>query len=103
MIFSREQLEAIEDKFLAPYGSHSKYSRGRQHHEDEGVESNPQPGLIHVRQAPLRRAVCRTRRQLARSCRKKKARPSQRGFRHSCEGLACSSGTQPNRARAAQS
>ena len=35
MIFSREQLEAIEDKFLAPYGSHSKYSRGRQHHEDE--------------------------------------------------------------------
>ncbi|MBA4398982.1 MAG: deoxyguanosinetriphosphate triphosphohydrolase [Chloroflexi bacterium] len=35
MIFSREQLETIEDKYLAPYGSHSKYSRGRLHREDE--------------------------------------------------------------------
>src|SRR5574339_23616 len=35
MIFSREQLDALEDKQLAIYGSHSKYSRGRQHHEDE--------------------------------------------------------------------
>lgn len=35
MIFSREQLENFEDKYLAPYGCHSKYSRGRQHPEDE--------------------------------------------------------------------
>ncbi|MHB1382870.1 MAG: dGTP triphosphohydrolase, partial [Bellilinea sp.] len=37
MIFSREQLENIEDKYLAPYGCHSKYSRGRLHHEDEAA------------------------------------------------------------------
>jgi len=35
MIFSREQLENIEDKYLAPYGCHSKYSHGRLHPEDE--------------------------------------------------------------------
>jgi len=35
MIFSREQLELIEDRYLAPYGSHSKYSRGRMHPEEE--------------------------------------------------------------------
>lgn len=35
MIFSREKLENFEDQYLAPYGCHSKYSRGRQHPEDE--------------------------------------------------------------------
>lgn len=35
MILSREQLENIEDKYLAAYGCHSKYSHGRLHPEDE--------------------------------------------------------------------
>src|SRR5574340_142662 len=35
MVFSRDQLEDIEDKYLAPYGSHAKYSRGRHHAEEE--------------------------------------------------------------------
>ena len=35
MILSREQLENLEDQFLAPYGIRSKDSRGRAHPEDE--------------------------------------------------------------------
>jgi len=35
MNYSREQLEDIEDKLLAPYGCRSKYSRGRLFQEDE--------------------------------------------------------------------
>jgi len=35
MIFTREQLETIEDQILAPYGLHSKDSRGRLYPEDE--------------------------------------------------------------------
>ncbi len=35
MLFTRQQLEDIEDKSLAPYGSRSKYSRGRFFPEDE--------------------------------------------------------------------
>jgi dGTPase len=35
MIFSRRQLEALEDQTLAPYGMHSKDTRGRQVPEDE--------------------------------------------------------------------
>lgn len=35
MIFTREKLEEIEDQILAPYGFHSKYSRGRKYQEDE--------------------------------------------------------------------
>jgi len=33
--YSRQQLEDIEDKWLAPYGHRSKYSRGRLYPEDE--------------------------------------------------------------------
>ena len=35
MLFTRQQLEDIEDKSLAPYGSRSKYSRGRFFSEEE--------------------------------------------------------------------
>jgi dGTPase len=35
MIFNRDQLEEIEGRGLAPYGTHSKNSRGRLHPEDE--------------------------------------------------------------------
>lgn len=35
MIFTRQQLEEIEDQFLAPYGVRSKDSKGRSHPEDE--------------------------------------------------------------------
>lgn len=35
MLITRQQLEEIEDKTLAPYGSRSKFSRGRLHPEDE--------------------------------------------------------------------
>lgn len=35
MIYTRQQLEEIEDKQLAPYGHHSKYSRGRFHPDEE--------------------------------------------------------------------
>lgn len=35
MIFTRQQLEEIEDQFLAPYGIRSKDSKGRSHPEDE--------------------------------------------------------------------
>jgi dGTPase len=35
MIYTRRQLEDLEDQLLAPYGHHSKYSRGRTHPEDE--------------------------------------------------------------------
>ncbi len=35
MIYTRKQLEDIEDKILAPYGHRSKYSRGRFHPEEE--------------------------------------------------------------------
>lgn len=35
MIFSRNQLENIEDLGLAPYGTHSKFSKGRTFQEDE--------------------------------------------------------------------
>ena len=35
MIFTRQQLEEIEDQFLAPYGIRSKDSKGRAHPEDE--------------------------------------------------------------------
>ena len=35
MIFTRQQLEELEDQFLAPYGNRSKDSKGRKHPEDE--------------------------------------------------------------------
>lgn len=35
MIYTRRQLEDLEEQLLAPYGHHSKYSRGRKHPEDE--------------------------------------------------------------------
>jgi dGTPase len=35
MNYTRQELEEFEDKFLAPYGHRSKYSRGRLHPEDE--------------------------------------------------------------------
>ncbi len=35
MIYTRRQLEDLEDQLLAPYGHHSRYSRGRFHPEDE--------------------------------------------------------------------
>jgi dGTPase len=35
MIFTRQQLEELEDQFLAPYGVRSKDSKGRAHPEDE--------------------------------------------------------------------
>lgn len=35
MFFSRAQLEAIEDQSLAPYGCHSRNSKGRAYPEDE--------------------------------------------------------------------
>ncbi len=35
MLLTREMLEAIEDRNLAPYGFRSKYSRGRRYPEDE--------------------------------------------------------------------
>jgi dGTPase len=35
MIFTRQQLEELEDQFLAPYGIRSKNSKGRSHPEDE--------------------------------------------------------------------
>ena len=35
MIYSRQQLEEIEDQTLAPYGIRSKNSRGRKHPEEE--------------------------------------------------------------------
>src|SRR3989337_72467 len=35
MYFTRQELEAIEDQRLAPYGLHSKDSRGRSYPEDE--------------------------------------------------------------------
>ncbi len=35
MIFTRQQLEELEDQFLAPYGIRSKDSKGRTHPEDE--------------------------------------------------------------------
>ncbi len=35
MYFSRDQLEAIEDQSLAPYGCKSRLSKGRAHPEDE--------------------------------------------------------------------
>lgn len=35
MLFTRQQLEAIEDQSLAPYGMRSKDTRGRAHPEDE--------------------------------------------------------------------
>ncbi len=35
MIFTRQQLEELEDQFLAPYAIRSKDSKGRQHPEDE--------------------------------------------------------------------
>jgi dGTPase len=35
MIFNRQQLEALEDQHLAPYGCRSKYSKGRAFPEDE--------------------------------------------------------------------
>ena len=34
-MYTRQQLEVLEDKFLSPYGHRSKYSRGRLHPEDE--------------------------------------------------------------------
>ena len=37
MIYSRQQLEEIEDQTLAPYGIRSKNSRGRKHPEEEGA------------------------------------------------------------------
>ena len=38
MIQTRERLEALEDKVLAPYGIRSRDSRGRQYPEDEPAE-----------------------------------------------------------------
>ena len=35
MIFTRQQLEELEDQFLAPYGLRSKDSKGRKYPEDE--------------------------------------------------------------------
>jgi dGTPase len=35
MIYTRQQLEELEDEFLAPYAIRSKDSKGRQHPEDE--------------------------------------------------------------------
>jgi dGTPase len=35
MIFNRQQLEALEDQYLAPYGCRSRYSKGRVHPEGE--------------------------------------------------------------------
>lgn len=35
MIFTRQQLEEMEDQFLAPYAIRSKNSKGRRHPEDE--------------------------------------------------------------------
>ncbi|HSO27110.1 MAG TPA: deoxyguanosinetriphosphate triphosphohydrolase [Anaerolineales bacterium] len=35
MLYTREQLENFEDQRLAPYGSRSKYSKGRAYPEDE--------------------------------------------------------------------
>ena len=35
MYFTRTQLENFEDQTLAPYGLHSKNSRGREHPERE--------------------------------------------------------------------
>ena len=35
MIYTRRQLEDLEDQLLAPYGHRSRYSRGRSHLEDE--------------------------------------------------------------------
>ncbi|HKJ26626.1 MAG TPA: HD domain-containing protein, partial [Anaerolineales bacterium] len=35
MIYTREQLEDIEDKTLAPYAIKSKYSKGRKHPDKE--------------------------------------------------------------------
>lgn len=35
MIFTRQQLEELEDQFLAPYAIRSKDSKGRKHPEDE--------------------------------------------------------------------
>lgn len=35
MLITRQQLEDVEDKTLAPYGSRSKFSHGRLHPEDE--------------------------------------------------------------------
>jgi dGTPase len=35
MLFTRERLEQIEDSALAPYGMHSRHSRGRVYAEDE--------------------------------------------------------------------
>jgi len=35
MFFTRQQLEDLEDQTLAPYGCHSKVSKGRAHPEDE--------------------------------------------------------------------
>lgn len=35
MFFTRQQLEDLEDQTLAPYGCHSKASKGRSHPEDE--------------------------------------------------------------------
>jgi len=35
MIFTRQQLEELEDQNLAPYANHSINSKGRKHPEDE--------------------------------------------------------------------
>lgn len=35
MIFTRQQLEELEEQLLAPYAIHSKDSKGRAHPEDE--------------------------------------------------------------------
>ena len=35
MLHTRDQLEGFEDQYLAPYGMHSKDSKGRTHPEDE--------------------------------------------------------------------
>ena len=35
MIFTRQQLEELEEQYLAPYAIHSKDSKGRTHPEDE--------------------------------------------------------------------
>ncbi len=35
MIFTRQQLEELEDQFLAPYGQRSKDTKGRKYPEDE--------------------------------------------------------------------
>ena len=35
MLFTRSHLEELEDRILAPYGMHSKYTKGRYYPEDE--------------------------------------------------------------------